>query len=347
MGRRLDGVSPHLGMLIDVDSALFFFSPSNGLTILMVLPAMKEIPLFMASLIRELNLSPVSRSSGTALIVMLYLALNMTITILVGADRLENYRDWGVYRGDKKGNQFAELSQINAANVTRLKPLWEYHTGDAGARTSSYVNPIMVDGIVYVSTPSLNAAAIDAETGEEIWFFDSSKYNESGRRLRGRNRGVVYWEGEASSRIFVFVRHRVYAVDAKTGELIEDFGSGGFIDLRFDLDVDPATASVETTCPGIVFEDKLIVTARIPEGYISTPGHIRAYNAITGEFEWVFHTIPHAGEFGYDTWEFVKGEQYGGGLIPGADSRSMRNVGGSSVRRVRLPLIFMAASEKE
>ena len=232
--------------------------------------------------------------------------------VLIAEDRLDNYREWGIYRGDKKGNQFAELAQIHAANVTGLKPVWEYHTGDAGNRTSSYANPIMVDGILYVSTPSLNAAAIDAETGEELWFFDSSAYNEQGRRVQGRNRGVVYWEGDASSRIFVFVRHRVYAVAAKTGELIEDFGRGGFIDLRYDLGVDPASASVETTCPGIVFEDKLIVTARVPEGYVSTPGHIRAYNAITGEFEWIFHTIPQPGEFGYDTWEFVKGEQYGG-----------------------------------
>ncbi len=227
-------------------------------------------------------------------------------------DRLDNYRDWSIYRGDKKGNQFAELAQIHAANVHRLKPVWEYHTGDAGPRTSSYANPIMVDGIVYVSTPSLNAAAIDAGTGDAIWFFDSSRYNEGGRKLQGRNRGVVYWEGEASARIFVFVRNRVYAVDAKTGELIEDFGRGGHLDLRYDLGVDPATASIECTCPGAVFEDKLIVTSRVPEGYVSTPGHIRAYNAITGDFEWIFHTIPQPGEFGYDTWEFVEGEQYGG-----------------------------------
>ena len=137
----------------------------------------------------------------------------------VAEDRLDNSTDWAIYRGDKKGNQFAELAQINASNVHRLKPVWEYHTGDAGRRTSSYANPIMIDGIVYVSTPSLNTAAIDAKTGEEIWFFDSSKHNEGGRRFQGRNRGVVYWEGDAPARIFVFVRNRVYAVNAKTGEL--------------------------------------------------------------------------------------------------------------------------------
>ena len=241
-----------------------------------------------------------------------YFFISLSIASTLASDRLDNYRDWAVYRGDKKGNQFSELSQIHASNVTRLEPVWEYHTGDAGQRTSSYANPIIVDGVMYVSTPSLNVAAINAETGEEIWFFDSAKFNKGGKRFQGRNRGVVYWEGDAVARIFVFVRNRVYAVDAKTGELVEDFGSDGFIDLRYDLGVDPSTASFEGTCPGIVFEDKLIVAGRVPEGYISTPGHIRAYSAITGEFEWIFHTIPHPGEFGYDTWEFVDGEQYGG-----------------------------------
>ncbi|MDC0325491.1 DUF1080 domain-containing protein [bacterium] len=231
---------------------------------------------------------------------------------LQAEDRFDNTQDWAIYRGDKKGNQYSELAQIHAGNVTRLKPVWEYHTGDAGKRTSSYANPIMIDGMVYVSTPSLNAVAIDAATGKQLWFFDSSKHNPGGRRIQGRNRGVVYWDGADGARIFVFVRNRVYAVEAKTGELIQSFGRGGYIDLRYDLGVDPATASVECTSPGIIFEDTLIVGGRVPEGYVSTPGHIRGYNAMTGEFEWIFHTIPQPGEFGHETWGFVEGEKYGG-----------------------------------
>ncbi len=228
-------------------------------------------------------------------------------------DRLDNLEEWSIYRGDSRGTQFAELAQINAANVNRLKPVWEYHTGDAGKRTSSYANPIMVDGIIYTSTPSLNCAAIDVRTGEEVWFFDSSKHNSGGKLITGRNRGVVYWEGDrAQARIFVFVRDRVYAVDAKTGELITSFGEDGHIDLRKNLGIDPGEASIEVTTPGIIYNDILIVGSRVPEGYNSTPGHIRAYNAITGEFVWIFHTIPKPGEYGYDTWEFVDEEKYGG-----------------------------------
>ena len=228
------------------------------------------------------------------------------------SDRLDNYVEWGIYRGDKKGNQFAELAQINAANVHRLQPAWEYHTGDAGERTSMYTNPIIIDGRVYVSTPSLNAACIDAKTGEEIWFFDSSKHNANQQVMRGRNRGVVFWEGELGNRIFVFVKHRVYAVDAGTGELVTSFGQEGHIDLRNDLGMDFRKASIECTAPGIVYQNLLIVASRVPEGYISTPGHIRAYDTVTGEFRWIFHTIPKPGEFGFDTWEFVEGEVYGG-----------------------------------
>ena len=227
-------------------------------------------------------------------------------------DRLDNYVEWGIYRGDKKGNQFAELAQINAANVHRLEPVWEYHTGDAAERTSMYSNPIIVDGRLYVCTPSLGAACINATTGKEIWFFDSSQHNEDQQVMRGRNRGVVYWEGPQGKRIFVFVKHRVYAVGGITGELIRTVGQGGHIDLRNDLGLDPQQASIECTSPGIVYQNNLIVASRVPEGYVSTPGHIRSYDAVTGEFRWIFHTIPQPGEFGFDTWEFVDGEVYGG-----------------------------------
>ena len=244
--------------------------------------------------------------------VLLVLLLFPAICLSAESDRLDDYTEWGIYRGDKKGNQFAELAQINAANVHQLRPVWEYHTGDAGERTSMYSNPIIVDGRVYVCTPSLGAACIDAATGKEIWFFDSSRHNENQQVMQGRNRGVVYWEGEQGQRIFVFVKHRVYAVDAVTGELVTTFGNDGHIDLRNDLGVDPSQASIECTSPGIVYQNMLIVASRVPEGYISTPGHIRAYDTVTGEFRWIFHTIPKPGEFGFDTWEFVEGEVYGG-----------------------------------
>ncbi|QHT66926.1 DUF1080 domain-containing protein [Rhodocytophaga rosea] len=226
-------------------------------------------------------------------------------------DRLDNYRDWSIYRGDKKANQYAELAQIHAANVHKLEKVWEYHTGDFKG-PSMYSNSIIVDGLLYFTTAKLDAVALDAATGKPIWVFESAIHNENKQMFRGRSRGVTYWEGKEGKRIFHYVNNRVYALDANTGQLITSFGKGGFIDLRQDIDVEASTASIEVTTPGIVYKNLLIVTSRVPEEYNSTPGHVRAYDAVTGVFKWIFHTIPQKGEMGYDTWEWVEGEVYGG-----------------------------------
>lgn len=226
-------------------------------------------------------------------------------------DRFDNLVDWAIYRGDKKSNQYAELAQIHAANVHRLQPVWEYRTGDPNG-PSMYSNPIMVEGLLYFTTPKLDAVALNAATGEEVWVFESAKHNEGGKVFRGRSRGVTYWEGAEGKRIFHFVNNRVYALDAQTGALVKSFGKGGFIDLRERLGVEASTASIEVTTPGIIYKNFLIVTSRVPEEYNSTPGHVRAFDAVTGEFKWIFHTVPQKGEFGYDTWEWVEGEKYGG-----------------------------------
>ena len=219
--------------------------------------------------------------------------------------------DWPVYRGDPKGNQYVAMAQIHAANVHRLQPAWEYHTRDANQRSTMHANPIVVNGVMYITTPALKAVALDAATGREIWVFDPAKHN-NGEIVRLRNRGVTYWKGADGERIFHFVRDRVYALDAKSGALITSFGKGGFIDLRQNLGVDPRTAVIEMTSPGAVFKNFLVIASRVNETYDSAPGHIRAYDTSTGEMKWIFHTIPAEGEVGHDTWKWVKGETYGG-----------------------------------
>jgi len=219
--------------------------------------------------------------------------------------------DWPVYRGDPKGNQYVAMAEIHAANVQKLRPAWEYHTGDANQRSTMHANPIVVNGIMYITTPALKAVALNAATGREVWVFDPAKYNH-GEVVRLRNRGVTYWKGAEGERIFHFVRDRVYALDATSGALITSFGTGGFIDLRQNLGVDPATAVIEMTTPGAVFKNLLIIASRVNETYDASPGHIRAYDAVTGEMKWIFHTIPAESELGHDTWQWVKGETYGG-----------------------------------
>lgn len=219
--------------------------------------------------------------------------------------------DWPVYRGDPAGTQFAPVAQIHAANVQRLQPAWEYHTGDANARSNMHANPLVVGDVMYLTTPSMRAVALDARTGRERWTFDPARHN-NGTVIRLRNRGVTYWRGPEGARIFHFVRERVYALDAGTGELVSSFGRNGFIDLRENLGVDPQRVFIEMTSPGAIYKNLLILGSRVNESYDASPGHIRAYDTITGELKWIFHTIPRAGEPGHDTWKFVPGENYGG-----------------------------------
>ena len=221
--------------------------------------------------------------------------------------------DWPVYRGDPKGNQYSPLAQIHAANVHRLELAWEYRTGDSAPRASSmYSNPLVIEGVMYITTPALNAVALDARTGRQIWRFDPTPFNKDKTVLRLRNRGVTYWRSGDDRRIFHFVKDRVYALNAQTGERILSFGRDGFIDLRENLGVDPASVSLEMTSPGAVYQNLLILGSRVNESYDASPGHIRAFDARTGELKWIFHTIPKKGEAGHETWQWVPGENYGG-----------------------------------
>ncbi len=220
--------------------------------------------------------------------------------------------DWPVYLGDQTRGQYSPLAQINATNVHRLQPAWEYRAGDAAERSTMYSNPLIVDGVLYAVTPSLNAVALDAATGKRMWIFDPSVHN-GGTVIRQRNRGVTYWKGADGERVFHFVRDRAYAIDARSGELIRSFGSGGYIDLRENLGVDPRAAALQMTTPGGIYKNLLILGCRVNESYGSSPGPIRAFNAVTGELEWAFHTIPRPGELGHDTWSWPEGETFGGG----------------------------------
>ena len=252
---------------------------------------------------------PVQRTILPAVLLLLVSAAVVTSNQAASRDTTV---DWPVYRGNQQGTQYAPLAQIHAANVHRLKPAWEYRTGDATGRSTMHVNPIVVSGTMYVTTPSMKAVALNASTGREKWSFDPSSHNEGNAVIRLRNRGVAYWKGAEGERIFHFVKDRVYALDAVSGQLIPSFGTRGYIDLRENLGVDPATVGLEMTSPGAVYRNVLVVGSRVNESYGASPGHIRAYDTVTGRMKWIFHTIPREGELGHDTWAWVKGETYGG-----------------------------------
>ncbi len=203
-------------------------------------------------------------------------------------------RDWPAYGGGPDGIRYSKLTRINRQNVTQLKVAWSYDTGDGPGDPET--QPIIVDGVLYGVTCKHNAFALDAATGRVLWQF------RSGLTGSGPNRAVTYWVSGRDRRIFTAVRSFIYALDARTGKPIAGFGHEGRIDLREDLGRDPAQQSIVLTSPGVIYKDLLIVGGRTAESLPASPGDIRAYDARTGKLRWSFHTIPHPGEFGYETW---------------------------------------------
>jgi quinoprotein glucose dehydrogenase len=201
--------------------------------------------------------------------------------------------DWPVYGGQLAGDHYSALSQINRANVSRLRVAWKFDTGEQGGMQTS---PIIVGGVLYACTPSQKIIGLDAATGTLLWKFDSG--------IAGTQplRGVAYWSEGNDSRILAGVMNYLYALDAHTGKPIESFGENGRVDLRKDLGRDYTRQAVAMTSPGVVYKDLIIVGFRAPETPPAPPGDVRAYDVRTGKLRWSFHTIPHPGESGYDTW---------------------------------------------
>ena len=201
--------------------------------------------------------------------------------------------DWQVYGGAPDNNRFSPLSQINRKNVKRLQVAWTFDTEESGGLQTS---PIVVDGVLYGLSPSQKVFALNAATGKLLWRFDS------GIRGTQPDRGLAYWSDGKNSRIVVGVMNFVYALDAATGKAIPSFGKDGRIDLREDLDRDPAEQAIFMTSPAVIYKDLMIVGGREAETLPASYGDVRAYDVRSGKLRWSFHTIPRPGEFGYDTW---------------------------------------------
>ena len=209
---------------------------------------------------------------------------------------LSSGQDWPVYSGNNGHTLYSTLNQINTSNVSRLKLAWRYDSGDDFKDSEMQCNPLIVNGVMFATTPKLRVVALNAGTGKEIWSFDP--ISDSPARSKMRNRGLHYWNG----RVIVAARQWLWALDAKTGKPVASFGKTGRIDLREGLGRAPETLNVSASTPGVVYRDKLILGSIVPEGVPSAPGFIRAYDLRTGKTVWTFRTIPQPGEFGHDTW---------------------------------------------
>ena len=217
------------------------------------------------------------------------------LALLFAASGLaQDNRDWPVYGGAPENNHYSSLAQISRGNVKQLQVAWSFDTGEEGGLQTS---PIIVDGVLYGITPTQKVFALNAATGALLWKFDS------GIRGTQPDRGLAHWSAGNDKRILVGVMHFLYALDAATGKPVPSFGQAGRIDLREQLGREPASAqSISLTSPAVVYKDLVIVGGRNPETLPAPPGDIRAFDARSGKLRWSFHTIPHPGEFGYNTW---------------------------------------------
>ena len=230
------------------------------------------------------------------------LFLGAAVALIFGAsfysfsDDKNRYAGWTEFLGGPERTHYSSLSQITPQNVQNLKVAWEYHSGDTTGQLQC--NPIIVDGVVYATTASVQVFALDAATGRQIWKFQDAKdpqwFNTS--------RGVSYWANANDKRIFSSAGKWLYCLDANTGQPIASFGENGRMDLHNGL---PEAAKDKFICsntPGTIHKDLIIMPVRLSEGPDAAPGYVRAFDVRTGALAWTFRTIPYPGEFGYNTW---------------------------------------------
>ena len=223
-----------------------------------------------------------------------------TVLLVLVPATLAAQADWRAYGQDPGGTRYSSLKQITAANVASLSRAWTYDTGEPA--NAFQTTPLVIDGLMYLSTPSQRIVALNAATGQEVWTFDPKN------KRPGTHRGVSYWPGSGGAKPRIFFAtgdNRLLALDAKTGQPVATFGTGGAVDLRAGVADKFPDALFYISSPPAIYKNLVILGPRTAE---SAPngkgpaGDIRAFDAVTGRLVWSFHTLPRPGEAGYDTW---------------------------------------------
>lgn len=202
--------------------------------------------------------------------------------------------DWADYLGGADRNHYTTLTQINKSNVDQLKIAWEYSLPDSG---QMQVNPLIIKGILYGVSASVQAFALDASSGREIWRFGDPLKNWA-----STSRGVSFWTNGIEKRILYTAGPNLWALDANTGKPITSFGQQGKVDLHTGLPPIAANKFIISNTPGTIYRNLIIMPVRLSEGADAAPGDLRAFDVISGKLVWTFHTIPYPGEKGYETW---------------------------------------------
>jgi quinoprotein glucose dehydrogenase len=226
----------------------------------------------------------------------------------------DSRRDWPVYAGDPGATHYSPLSDINRGNVTRLETAWRWRPNEKrleqfGTQPGTFQNtPIVIDDVMYLSTPYNRVVALEPRSGRELWSYDPKPY-EDGQPPNGTgfvHRGVAAWRDEAGAlRIFMNSRYRLICLDARTGQAVATFGDNGIVDLTRGLSRTVNPKHYTNTSPPLVYKDLVILGNGVGDRLVYTndpPGDVRAFDARTGKIVWTFRPIPGPGEFGHETW---------------------------------------------
>ena len=239
------------------------------------------------------------------------------IVLLTGGIVGASATEWRYYGKDAGGTRYAELDQINRANVMDLERAWTFRTGDMAEGSAHYTEctPLMVDGVVYLITPFSRLIALDATTGEEQWRFTPDPPLNLNETTGGglASRGLTYWESSGKKRIFLPARDgRVFSLDVETHQLDPEFGAGGCLNLRAGLP--DGGKYLFLSSPPSICNDVLVQ----PYGIADTSSErlhyvpLRAFDAHTGGLAWTFDTVPQPGQLGEETWSSGSGENRSG-----------------------------------
>ena len=224
--------------------------------------------------------------------------LNSVLLVGLLLPALAAQSDWAFYGKDPGGTRYSTLSQINSQNVATLREVWTYNPGEPSL--SFETTPVVIDHVMYVSTPHERVVALDAETGREIWSHDLQV------RRPNSHRGVSYWPGDRQTppRVIAATSDgRLFALDAKSGKPVEAFGDNGVVNLRAGVTDRFPNALYGVSSPPAIYRNLIILGPRTQESPAKGPsGEIRAFDVLSGKRVWSFHTLPQPGEPGYETW---------------------------------------------
>lgn len=243
--------------------------------------------------------------------------------ILWGASVSADEGDWRSYGSSPASGKYAPFDQINRETIGRLGVSWIWYSADNEAVKirPDFVpgpyksTPIKVGDVLYTSTSLGTVVALDAATGTELWSFDTGTWKDGRPANMGFNhRGVSYYEADGRARIFMGTNNAyLWSLDAKTGKPDPEFGDGGRVDLTEGLGRPVIRKLYSNTAAPMIVGDVIIMGSvvqdspaygyRTPRRSMMPPGHVRGFDARTGEMRWIFRSVPERGEYGADTWQ--------------------------------------------